>query len=335
MPTKDAADPRIDIRFARPDEAPRLIALLRRQHGGLYPRASYYDEGFIAEAVATEKLRFAVAVAGDGETAGMICAGVQSDDPPVLVFSLLTVLPAWRGQGLGSRMQDFLDTRLPLSRYAYTCMYCLTLDTASQHNSVKRGYVPTGLLPHRYLFDPAAANLEGEALPLKRSHLLLCRAFSRRDAGPLFCPDELADFTAEVFGALGVGFSRGAAAARSSRLAGGPSVFRLVQNEEHRYCEIWIERAGGDLPDLLRAARRYDALPAQTYCVSLNMAHANCPGAYRVLREQGYVCTGLAPFAAGGAYLLFYRSPSVALDYGRLALHPSFRALWEKIKDVA
>jgi GNAT superfamily N-acetyltransferase len=325
----------VDIRFARPDEARVLIDLLGRQHGRLYPQGKFYDEGFVAEAIAREELHFALAEAGNGETVGMICAGVQSAPIPALVFSLLTVLPSYRGHGLGRRMQDFLDARLPLARYPYACMYCLTLNTASQADALSRGYTPTGLLPNRYFFDPAAANLAGETVPLKRSHLLMCKAFARRDAGVLFCPAELADFTAAVFGALGVGFTLAPPGARpaaaETEAEAEATVFRAVRNEEHRLSEIWIERGGGDLPQLLR---RWDDAPGQTCSIRLSMAHPSCPAACAALYRQGYICTGLTPLAASGAYLLFYRSPSAPLDRGGLALHPAFLALWEKIKDA-
>ncbi|MDR0433938.1 MAG: hypothetical protein LBH21_02595 [Gracilibacteraceae bacterium] len=323
---KNKADAPLDIRFARPDEAGALIGLLRRQHGRLYPRKEFYDEGFIAEAIAQRQLRFAAAIAG-GEPVGMICAAVQAGAFPVLGFSLLTVLPAYRGRGLGGRMQDFLDARLPLARSSYACMYCLTLDTVSQDDAVKRGYTPVGLLPNRYFFDPAAANLAGTVPPLKRTHLLMCKAFARRHAGALFPPRELADFTAAVFEALAVTFTAPAAGRREA----AASVSRIAHSEEHRYCEIWIERAGGDLPDLLNFLRRWDGAAEQTYCVRLNMADAACPAAAAVLRRQGYICTGLDPLAAAGAYLLFHRP---AFDRSGLALHPSFLALAAKLKDV-
>ncbi|MDR2089769.1 MAG: GNAT family N-acetyltransferase [Clostridiales Family XIII bacterium] len=322
-----------DIRFARPDEARRLVELLVRQHGLLYPHRHFYDAGFLAEAIAGGRLFFAVAADGSGELAGMICADErQRETDAVMGFSLLTVLPAHRGLRLGGRMQDFLDEHLPLHRCAYTCMHCLTMDTASQRDTEKRGYTPTGLLPNRYFFDRAAANLEGRIPPPKRTHLLMCKAFARKDAGALYCPEGAEDFVAAVYGGLGVAFRF------AERESGGAplsaiSDFSAVQNEQQSYCEMRIERAGEDLAERLRdCARRYDGFHLQTYSALLNMTHASCPFAARVLRENGYGFTGLAPFAAPGAYAIFYRSPSLPRDDEGFALLPSFRAMLKTLK---
>jgi hypothetical protein len=321
-----------DIRFARPDDARALVGLLTRQHGLLHPQRALYDADFIADAVATKRLVFAVAAAEDGELAAMICAETPQSQGGTTVFSLLTVVPAYRQRRLGERVQDFLYENLPLTQSAYACMYCLTMDLICQRVAEKRGYTPTGLLPNRYFFDKSAANLQGKAPPLKRSHLLLCKAFAQRDAGLLYCPAEAADFVAAVYDALGVAFTRAddeGANASSAR----PSALHARQNERHAYCEIRIDSAGDDLAALLSdCARSYDEIPFQTYSVMLRMSHASCPFAYEVLRDLGYVCTGLSPLAESGAHLLFSRSPSLPPDYDGLALLPSFRVMMERLR---
>ncbi|MDR2089203.1 MAG: hypothetical protein LBP73_07605 [Clostridiales Family XIII bacterium] len=318
-----------DIRFARPDEARRLVELLVRQHGLLYPHRKFYDASFLAKAIADGKLFFAVAADEGGELAGMICADEQD---AVMGFSLLTVLPAHRGLRLGGRMQDFLDENLPLHRCAYACMHCLTMDTASQSDTEKRGYTPTGLLPNRYFFDRAAANLKDSAPPQKRTHLLMCKAFARKDAGELHCPEGTEDFIAAVYGGLGVAFRFAERKSGGAPLA-AISDFDAAQNEQQSYCEIRIESAGEDLAERLRdCARRYDGFHLQSYSVLLNMGHESCPFAARTLRENGYGFTGIAPFAAPGAYAIFYRSPALPRDDEAFALLPSFRAMLKKLK---
>jgi hypothetical protein len=328
-------DSTFDIRFARPDDAQALVGLLTRQHGLLHPQQALYDAAFVADAIATKRLVFAVAATEDGELAAMICA----ETPPqggTTVFSLLTVVPAHRQRRLGERVQDFLYENLPLAQSAYACMYCLTMDLICQRVAERRGYTPTGLLPNRYFFDRSAVNLQGKDPPLKRSHLLLCKAFAQRDAGLLYCPAEAADFVAAVYGALGVDFTRANADADDEPARASfarPSAFHARQNEQHAYCEIQIDGAGDDLAALLSdCARSYDDIPFQTYSVTLNMAHASCPFAYEVLKDRGYACTGLSPLAESGAYLLFSRSPSLPPNYDHLALLPSFRAMMERLR---
>jgi hypothetical protein len=262
----------------------------------------------------------------------MICAdALQCETDTVMSFSLLTVLPAYRGRRLGGLMQDFLDARLPLRQYAYACMYCLTMDTVSQRDTEARGYTPVGLLPNRYFFDRAAANLEGRIPPAKRTHLLMCKAFARKDAALLHCPAGTEDFVAAAYDALGVSFRF--AAREREEPAAGPSALSAVQNEYHSYCEIRIDSAGRDLAQRLQdCARRCDGFCLQTYSVLLDMRHASCHFAYRVLRDLGYAFTGITPFAAPGAYAVFYRSPALPQGCENLALLPSFRAMLEKLR---
>jgi hypothetical protein len=323
------------VRFARPEEAPALIGLLTRQHGLLYPYRDFYDARFIAEAIADGRLFFAVADAEDAGIVGMICADARAAQSGAITFSLLTVLPAFRQRRLGPRMQDFLDENLDLRPYAYARMYCLTMDTVSQRGTEGRGYTPTGLLPNRYFFDASALNLEGKTPPLKRTHLLMCKALARADAGALYCPEELKNFVAAVYGGLGVAYSfaanadaDGAAAPRARS-----SAFSAVQNDRHNYCEMQIDSAGADLADLLRdCARRYDDCRSQSYSVLLSMSHESCPFACRTLREEGYAFTGVSPVAGEGAHAVFSRSPSLSQDRECFALLPSFLAMLEKLQ---
>ncbi|MDR2770871.1 MAG: hypothetical protein LBB57_02410 [Clostridiales Family XIII bacterium] len=326
-------DSNLSIRFARAQEAPILIELLTRQHGLLYPHRYFYEAAFIADAIKTAQLFFAVAEDKGGKIVGMICADARQARDGLLTFSLLTVLPAYRGRRIGPKMQDFLDETLDFSQYAYTRMYCLTMDTVSQKGTEKRGYTPTALLPNRYFLDGSAANLAGRTPPMKRSHLLMCKASAHADAGTLYCPEGLRNFVAAVYGGMGVAFGFAECDSDAAAPSARPTSFSAVQHDRHSYCEIQIAGAGADLAGLLRdCARRYDACDFQSYSVMLDMAHESCPFACRVLREQGYAFTGLSPVAGRGACAVFSRSPSLPQNRESFALLPSFLAMIEKLK---
>ena len=141
------------IRQVRPDEAPKVIALISLQHGKNYPDHTIYDRDFMRDHIEKDIYRIILAEHTDGTAMGVVGFKKENPFPGSLVFSFLVVDPRFRGFGLGKLLlRSLLDHR---SGETYTCVwgYCITIDTLSQASHDELGYRPTGLVPNCYFFD--------------------------------------------------------------------------------------------------------------------------------------------------------------------------------------
>ncbi|MFP3040556.1 hypothetical protein LQZ19_01930 [Treponema primitia] len=312
----------VNIRLARPEEAPQLIALLLKQHGLNYPNRKFYDEIFLRQALASGILRFAVAVlASDGTLAAMVGSDEENEFPGCLIFNLLTVKIEFRGFSLGKKIHHYLLQEVLTGKY--TCIYahCLTLDTISQSNHAEFGYTMSGLLINRYIYDVNAENLKGLSLPLKRTHLMACYPLLKRDVLTLYPPTSHARYIAELYKDLNVTYSLGE--------PGEPAVQRskvdISQNEMHRYGELFVQEAGNDFEDVLSGyLDQYAHLEGQTFNAFVNLNDPGASYACSALERKGFFFTGIHPLSGSGEYMILHYSPGLVVDFNKIMVIPEF-----------
>jgi hypothetical protein len=312
----------IKIRLARPEEAPELIALLLKQHGLNYPNRKFYDENFVRQALASGILRFAVAVlASDGTLAAMIGADEGNAFPGSLIFIMLIAKIEFRGFGLGKKLHQYLLQEVLSGKY--TCIYghCLTLDTVSQSNHAEFGYLMTGLLINRYIYDIKADNLKNISLPLKRTHLMACYPLLKRDVLTLYPPAAHARYIAEAYKDLNVAYSL----REPAEPAVQKSKINISQNEMHRYCELFVHETGNDFEDVLSVyLDQYAHLEQQTFNAFINLNDPGATYACGVLEKKGFFFTGIHPLTGLEEYMILHYSPGLMIDFDKIAVIPEF-----------
>jgi GNAT superfamily N-acetyltransferase len=336
---REGARRELDLRPARPDDAPRIIELIRNQYGASY-MPSFYREAWVREKIERGVIRFSLAELLDGSLAGIIGADREGVFSGGLILILLVVDKSLRGFGLGKLLYgSILET---LSADPCTCVYghCLTLDTASQSFHVANGFKMTGLFLNRYLIDPGAPYMAGIALPLKFSHLIACLPRAKGDAGILYVPPAYVPFAGEVYDSLEAARVFAPAPPRGTDPAPLPEtgLFSHIQDDSHRYCEAIISRIGaglaGKLGDLIDS---YEGLDRQTFNVFVNMNDPGCPRLCAFLESRGFFFTGLQPLSGAEEYLIYHYAPGLSSPFDRIAVVPGFaghldwiRSLYEK-----
>jgi GNAT superfamily N-acetyltransferase len=321
----------IVFRFARPDEAPQIIALLKKQHGaaGYYPKM--YDEVYIKGLIKTEKLLVVIAELKDGMLAGIMGAKVDEPFPGNITFSMLVIRPSIRGFGLGKKLHAYLLQIIPI--HAYTCIYgyCMTLDTISQKNHIEFGYHMTGLLLNDYFLDTTAEYLGGVTLPVKDNVLVACLPKTKENVGVLYIPPSYRDYIIGVYGSMGSIFSEG----RGERPAGFPSIHSLIDIIGHHYGELLVQKAGDDFKDILeKMLEQYGGRENQSFNVYINLNDPGCPHACRLLEEAGFFFTGVHPLSGEYEYLLMHHSPSLPVPFDRIAVVPEFKERFDYIRHL-
>jgi GNAT superfamily N-acetyltransferase len=318
-----------NIRRARPGEADRLVELVSKQYGALNPEAVFYDAARLARLMREEEMVFGVAESEKGLFLGMICADLRGGDG--VFFRLLTVRPAYRGFGLGERIQDFLDTNPDLETLSHGYVHCLTVDIVSQMIKWRRGYRPTGLLLNRYFFDKDAENLSGLSLPQRRSHLVMCKPFAGGGrAGLLYVPEEHAAFVGGVCDSLAQEYAP-AAGRRAPESAG--AVLEHVWNAEHRYCELVIRGAdAGFERKLEKTLNRYAAANGLSCNALVDASRESAPLACAILEKFGFFFAGLTPICGKEKFLILHRSDDAASVLDKAKVLPGFEDQFAYIK---
>jgi GNAT superfamily N-acetyltransferase len=323
------------IRQARPDEAPKVIALITLQHGKNYPDHTVYDRDFMRDHIEKDLYRIILAEHADGTAMGVVGFKKENPFPGSLVFSFLVVDPRFRGFGLGKLLlRSLLDF---LSGEAYTCVwgYCITIDTLSQASHDELGYRPAGLVPNCYFFD---ANGKFGAyldvpLPLKHSLLVMCLPCGKRDAGVLYAPSLYREYITEVYESMQVMYRL-----REPEIdtpEAGHSLFAADQNEYHHYCELMVQQAGIDFKEILeKTLAQYAGLENQTFNTFISLNDPGACFASRVLEEQGFFFTGLQPLAGQYEYMLFHYSPGLLIPFDTIKVTPAFERRLAYIKNL-
>jgi hypothetical protein len=312
----------LTIRLARQEDVPDIITLLIKQHGNYYANVDLYNVDFVRKVIKNGDLFIAVAELADGLLAGMAGANRKTPFAGTLEWTTLTIRPSCRGFDMGRHLLSFLKQTLPLD--PYTCIYghCMSLDTASQGIMAGLGFRITGAVLNCYRFDAHSENFAGLDLPDKHNLLVVCLRANKKNAGPLYAPRAHTEYITAAYEALGAAYTL--EEGEGTKPSGMPAA-RVIQNEEHRYCEIFAEGIGPDFEKTLKdALKRYEALESQSFNVFINLNDPAAPWACRLLEEQGFFFAGIHALSGIHEYMIFHHSPALPVPFDRIAVLPGF-----------
>jgi hypothetical protein len=328
---KDGASLEVDIRFALPREAEKIVALMKRQHGGSY-MPSFYKAEWIREMMEKGVMRFAVAVIEDGAIAGVIGADVENIFTGSMDLILQVVDKSLRGFGMGKILQGFILDSPDWEKY--TCIYghCLCLDIVSQKNHIHYGYEMTGALLNRYFFDRNSEFFANLDLPLKYSTIVACLPKAKKDAGRIYAPAGKEHYIEDVYRSLGASFTfeEGRPVPPAARLS-----LTITQNDPHRYLELFVLENGPDLGWIFhQTLEKYRVIENQTYNVFVNLNDSGCPETCRILEDHGFFFTGIQPLSGRYEYAIYHFAPFLKDPFDKVATVPEFASRLDEIKSL-
>ncbi|MDR0556818.1 MAG: hypothetical protein LBG43_02960 [Treponema sp.] len=313
----------VTVRLAQQEDAPDIIALLIKQHGACHPNADLYNTDFLRTAIAGGDIYVAVAELENGLLLGIAGANRKNQFAGALELGMMTIHPDYRGFGMGKHLSSFLLESLTRDAYACNYCHCMSLDIASQKISTDLGFRITGMILNCYRTDPRSENFSGLDIPFKHTLVVVCRAGSKRDAGPLYAPLAHTGYIDGVYDGLGVAYTL---MEDQNRTPEGPASVRTVTlSEKHRYCEVLAKRIGPDFERILEdILDRYGHLEGQTFNVLINLNDSSASWACRLLEEWGFFFTGIHPLSGPCEYIIFHCSLRLPVPFDRIAVLPEF-----------
>jgi hypothetical protein len=318
----------INIRLARPGEAPKLISLLKKQHGANYEE-QLYDEEFVSNAIESGVLRVVIAELPGGSLAGMIGADTENEFTGSIAVGQFTLDPVVRGFGVGKSIYRFLLQTIPQDMY--TCIYShfMSIDAVSQTIGKCFGYRITGLLLNRSSNDPGAEYMAGLSLPFKETLVVGCIPRIKKDAGILYAPAAHTGFIAKVYESLGVVYTLNGENRRSET---PQSVLSINQDEQHRYCEIIVKAPGLDLTNKIDEILGQYTDSEQSFNIFINSSDPGCGNACRILEERGFFFTGIQALSGLYEYVIMHYSLSLPVAFDKIVVIPEFEEQFNYIQ---
>jgi hypothetical protein len=311
----------VTLRFARPEEALQIIALITKQHGAAY-YPEMYEEPHVHKLI-EDKIMYVVVVETEAGIVGTIGAKPKSIFAGALLLTMLILKPAIRGFGLSKKLQQFILEALPFDTFACVYGHCMTINTISQMNHIKLGYRLTGLLLNCYQYDPTAEYLADIPLPLKETLVVACLPQVKQDAGDLYAPPAYIAYIEEVYISLGTAYT--ISTDNEYEAAVVQSKYSIHQDEQHRYCEVFILEAALDIGDIFdEMLIQYAALEYQTFNVFINLNDPATPHTCRLLEDRGFFFAGLQPLSDNYEYMIMHYSPSIPVLFDKIAIVSEF-----------
>ena len=310
----------LTVRLAGAGETPEVVCLLKKQYGNNYA-ACFYDEAWMRRSVAAGTVSIAVAELADGQIAGISGIVGENKFPGSIEITLLVIKPEWRGFALATLLHRFLLETPPSASCASIYAHSMTINTRSQAICRELGYKATGIILNGCVNDAAAEYFSGAAFPQKESLLVCCLPRAKRSAGNLYAPAPYHAYIEDTYKSLGAAYT-----IKDGGEAAGQPVARVIQNERHGYCELFVQAAGADFARLLDGAlAQYGKNENQTFNAFVNLHDPSCPETFRLLEDRGFFFTGLQPLAGPNEYAVMHNSLSLPIPFDRIAVVDDFR----------
>ncbi|TNF34237.1 MAG: hypothetical protein EP312_06945 [Gammaproteobacteria bacterium] len=147
----------LHYRRLMPDDAARLIALVRACYGDSYPMALFYDEAAIASKLRDGLLVSAVAETAGGDLIGHVGTMWEYAGAPTADAMTGMIRPEYQRRGVLAQLTATVGLFYPPVLTGLQ-LYSVTTHTASQRNGLERGTVECGFLVPEF---PSSMNAAG------------------------------------------------------------------------------------------------------------------------------------------------------------------------------
>lgn len=282
----------IAVRLLAPEEASRLIGLIRSCYGETYIDPSFYSEAVVGELLESGRLHSIGAFTGAGQLVGHMGISVRVHGGITADAGMTLVDPAFRGKGIARRVAVGLAQQAITLGLVGVHDYPVTVHAATQRIGAGFG-VDTGLMLANMPDDVLFQEMNTPAPGARTSSLIRWLPFGPAPERAVYLPGRYR----EPIEALYTQASLTRTILRSEeRLGEDESELEHTYDERRQILRVVVARAGSDLATRVdtethEAAER-GALVAH---VDLPLSDPTTPAATEALRTLGFSFAGLLP----------------------------------------
>lgn len=304
-----SAEREIPVRLLAPEEAPLLIALIRRCYGETYIDPSFYDQGAVEELLRSRRLHSIGAVSDQGQLVGhmsislRLWGGISADAGMTLVD------PAFRGRGIARRVAIGLAEQSIALGLVGVHDYPVTVHAATQRIGAGFG-VDTGLMLANMPADVDFQEIDNPAEGARTSSLIRWLPFGRAPERTVHLPER---YREQIEAFYTEAYLPRTILKLDSGIIGAEAELEPSYDARRQTLRIAVAQAGSDLGTQVHAERleatKRGGLIAH---VDLWLGDSGTPAAVELLRDLGFSFAGLLPeYRNGDVLRLQWLSPSV------------------------
>ncbi len=222
---------------------------------------------------------------------GLACTDTLKGMPEVCT---VVVKRNFRGLGIANTMfAEAVNSARELGGNA-VCSQPTAFHTGTQHICIKLGFTATG-----FLFYYVNSDVQSEYNKTgTRLDLTMCVKLFNPMTYKVYCPDEITAFTGKILDRVGM-----TGEFLPSQPATGESEVEMSVNNRALSAKITVTRAGTDFEASMQSMMKsFEKMRVEMAELMLLLEDSSAPHAYDVLKNMGFIFTGVLPGSEKGVY---------------------------------
>lgn len=310
----------------KPETIRWLQECVRDEYGESYPMKCIYDTQLFAAKLRGDDMTAILALTEENEPVASLALAPSGDLKGVRELTMHVVCRRYRGFHVGTALTKALIEQPEVQKLCSVTAHAVTFHPKAQHQTLSCGLVPTGFLfmVHSNRILHHTFSVEGVD---KQSLAVAVKAERKRNAGTLYAPSEHRAFIESIYHRLGVDFvfAEGSEPKGECRISS-------KQDEEHHTRTLMLYCGGAGLEERLDAYLNAEHFPDQTMSVFLDMNSPSAPFTYQLLKDRGFIFSGLQPLCENGEFIILNHPMGMRVPFERLSIDDGYKELFDYIR---
>ncbi len=298
---------------------------VQEEYGGTYLRPEIYNAELLSKEIIQKKILCYLAISESGQAVSTLALTPYSGLDGVLEMGTHVVRKCYRGYGIGTVFTKALLELPETKQCCAVAAHSVTCHPLAQHQTISCGLIPTGFLFSLYsneVLKPAYDEGGSE----KQSIAVGIYPVGKRNAGVLYVPSYHEDFIVEIYNNLGIDFS-----VQIGVKPFGETIMRVSQDDVHYTKTIHIFHCGADLETLLEKELKMPHHHEQVINVLLDMNDSASAEGYGIIRDMGFIFTGVHPLCGNGEFIIMHNSMDIPIPFEQFVLDEGYKKLFDYV----
>ena len=316
------------FRPMKDDDASVIVKCIQDEYGETYFKKSFYNESKIIKENADGHIRFFLAETDTKKIIGMVVLKRFLPREEMCEIASMIFFKKYRGFKMAYPFFQYTEEFIKSinEKEPVSAIFCLPVlfHDITQKLMERLGLVPTGFVFGKFLIKNIRHSYGVVDAP-KHPQGIMIKKLARQSAGEVFVPAEHREIASKMYRELGVDFAF--ADGGFERENSEKSVISHEKDDVQQNSMIYVDKAGRDIVERIRAIQETSGGENATFSVFLNVSEKGAIAAYKKLRELGYFFTGFQPLCSAREIMVLHNPMGVPLKLETLSLTPAF-AYW-------
>lgn len=295
----DKDEVHVTFRYYRREDYKDFEQCISEFYGKSYPHGQYLLKEHLEEMIAQQKLLIICGITDEGEMVSVSGADFDSGFGTSALLTLRVVKKRFRRMGIGEFQENILLAEIEKIRGISSIYVELMQNNGSSQNALEqKGFVNVGLRLAQYgdysLLKALQTNTQ-----YRTSAVVMCRNQSVKEAGILYCMEEVSSFVKHMYQELQV---KAEITDERMEIQNMSSDIRIQESQPDRSINLFINAIGSSFDTMI--ADILSTYENSTFICFLNMKDKAACYAYERLKKCGFFFTGIKPLNGDTEYMI-------------------------------